>query len=177
MKLEKCKACGHDVSSKAEACPNCGHPIAAAKRAKAGNAGGLGCGVIMLAVIGFIAYAINEGQKIEEQEAANPTCVSDYKRCADNKDVVQHHNSKEHISLAVECEEAAKQAARYGTPEFSFLPFGTYYTGRSYVERGVAILIDKDAQYKNGFGAAEHVTATCLYDLKSDEARVTISTN
>jgi hypothetical protein len=177
MKLVKCKACGHDVSSKAEACPNCGHPIAAARKAKAQTTGGLGCGVIMLAVIGFIAYAINEGSKIEDQEAAHPTCVSDYTKCSDNKDVIEHHNSKDHILMAVMCEEAAKVSARYGTPELPFLPFGTYHNGRSYIDSGTAILIEKNAQFKNGFGAAEHVTATCFYDLKKDEARITISPN
>jgi predicted RNA-binding Zn-ribbon protein involved in translation (DUF1610 family) len=181
MKLEKCAACGHDVSSQAQACPNCGHPIALAAetkaRAKAQNRSSLGCGVVVLAVVGFFAYAINEGSKIEDQEKIHPTCVSDYTKCTDNKDVIDKHRNKNNIQMNIICKNTANDVAKYGTPDLPFFAFGTYYTGRSYVDSGTAILIEKDAQFKNVFGSAEHVTATCFYDLKNDEARVSITPN
>jgi zinc-ribbon domain len=175
MALAACPQCGHMVSPNAAACPACGHPIAAAKKQKAQTAAGIGCGGIMLVIIAFIAWAINEGGKIEEQEKAHPTCVSDYTKCTDNKDVVEHHQAHNGISMRVECETAAEQVAKYGKPDFPFLPFSTSRTGRSYIDSGTAILIENDAQFKNGFGASEHVVVTCYYDMKNDQARITIS--
>jgi hypothetical protein len=176
MALFACPQCGHMVSRKAAACPECGHPIAAAKKKKAQTAAGIGCGGIMLAIIAFIAWAINEGGKIQEREKAHPTCVSDYTKCTDNRDVVEHHQSKDGISMRVECEEAANRAARYATAEFPFLPFSSYRVGQSYIDSGTAILIENNAQFKNAFGASENVIATCYYDMKQDQARVEITT-
>lgn len=175
MKLQKCEACGHNVSSQANACPNCGHPIAAAKKAKAGAAGGAGCAVVLLAIAAVIAYAIMEGSNIQKEEAAHPTCVSDYKKCSDNKELIERHESGDHFRLSIECKSAAEKMAKYGAPELPFFSFGSYYAGRSYIDNGTAILIEKNAKFKNGFGATENVTATCFYDLKANAARVTVS--
>jgi hypothetical protein len=175
MALSTCPQCGHMVSPKAATCPACGHPIAAAKTQKAQTAVGIGCGGIMLVIVAFIVWAINEGGKIQEQEKAHPTCVSDYTKCADNHDLAEHHQSKDGISMRVECEEAAKRVAKYGTPEFPFLPFSTYRVGRSYIDSGTAILVENNAQFKNGFGASENVIAKCIYDLKNDQAEIEIS--
>jgi hypothetical protein len=141
------------ISPKAPTCPVCGHPIAAAKQQKKQTAAGIGCGGIMLVIIAFVAYAVHEGGKIQEQEKAHPTCVSDYTKCSDNKDAIENHRSKDGISMQVECEHAAKQTARYGTPEFPYLPFGAYYIGRSYIDSGTAVLVENNAQFKNSFGA------------------------
>jgi hypothetical protein len=175
MALIVCPQCQHRVSSDAVVCPSCGHPIAADTKQKAQSAGRFGCGTILLLVVGFIAWAVYEGGQIEEQEKANPTCVSDYTKCSDNKDVVENHHTKSGVSMKVACQVTAEDAAKYGTPKFSFLPFGSYYEGRSYIDSGTAILIENGAQFQNGFGAYEHVTATCLYDMKNDKAVVTIS--
>jgi len=134
-----------------------------------------GCLLLLLIVGGFLVYAVQEGGKLQEKEKARPTCVSDYTKCTDNEDVVEHHESKDHIAMNVMCKQAAKDAAKYGTPELPFIAFGTYYGGRSYVNNGVAILVEKDAKFQNAFGAMQHVVATCLYDMKQDQAKVTIS--
>jgi zinc ribbon protein len=174
MALSACPQCGHMVSPSAAACPACGHPIAATKKQKAQTVAGIGCGCVMVAVIAFFAWAINEGHNIEDQEKAHPTCVSDYKKCTDNKDVVEHHQSRTGISMTIECKAAAEQAAKYGTPELPFFAFGMYRSGRSYIDSGIAVLVENDAQFKNGFGASEHVIATCFYDLAQNQARVTL---
>ena len=129
----------------------------------------------MLGFIGFLAWIAHEGQEIIEQkkaqEAANPTCLSDYRKCSDNKDIVEHHQSKQDLPLGFECKWQAKKSARFGDPEVSF---DAFYKGRSNLENGIAILIDNDAKFKNAFGASQKVKATCLYDLKNDVATVKI---
>lgn len=115
-----------------------------------------------------------EGNRLEEAEKANPTCVSDYTKCKNNQELVEKHKNKDHISLPVECEAAAKRFAKYGEPNFPFIPFGQYFYGSSYIDNGKAILIEDGATFKNGFGADEHVTVRCEYDLKNDIADVTI---
>jgi hypothetical protein len=77
--------------------------------------------------------------------------------------------------MRVKCKEAAKRTARYGTPEFPFLPFSSYRVGQSYIDSGTAILIENNVQFKNAFGASENVIATCYYDMKQDQARVEIT--
>jgi hypothetical protein len=175
MVLSACPQCGHMVSPSAAACPACGHPIAAAKKQKVQRGTGIGCGVLMLVIIAGIAWAIHEGGNIQEREKAHPTCETDYTKCADNKDLVEHHLSKEHNYMGIECTAAGKRAAKYGTPDFPFFAFSIYRGGRSFIDSGAAILIEYNAQYKNGFGASEHVIATCFYDLKNDQASVTIT--
>lgn len=90
MNLSPCVQCGHMVSPKAAACPSCGHPIAAAKKEQAKRNAGMGCGIIMLVIVGGFTWIVHEGGKLVErdkaQEAANPTCISDYTKCVDNKD-------------------------------------------------------------------------------------------
>jgi hypothetical protein len=109
------------ISPDAVVCPSCGHPIAAAKKQKAQNAVGAGCGGFILLFIGLIAWAIYEGGNIQEEEKAHPTCISDYTKCSDNKDVIEHHQAKDGISMRVKCETAAEDVAKYGTPEFPSL--------------------------------------------------------
>jgi hypothetical protein len=47
--------------------------------------------------------------------------------------------------------------AKYGAPKFPRLYyFDTFYKGDNYPKTGIAILVDKDAQQQNGFGAMVH---------------------
>jgi hypothetical protein len=172
MALSHCPQCEHLVSPNATACPGCGHPIAAVKKQTAQTAAGIGCGTVMLVVIGLVAWAINEGGKIEEHEKVHPTCVSDYTKCTNNEDVVKNYKPKNGTYMSVKCRQAAEEVAKYGTPEFS--P-DTYRVGRSYIDSGTAVLIDNNARFQNGFGASVHVIATCFYDMKQDRAWVTIA--
>ncbi len=141
----------------------------------------MGCLFIVMVFFGFIWYVVSEGGKIrEEREAAektNPTCISDYTKCADNKELVERHHSKDDVSITVECKMMAKRMAKYGDPELPWVSFQTYYSGRSYIEKGVATVIEKDAIYKNAFNAAVKTTAICTYDLRKDEAMVKLVTD
>jgi hypothetical protein len=179
MNLIKCEACGHDVSPAAAACPNCGHPVSkvSVARPNKGKSLGAGCGgLFVIGIVGFFAYVIYAGSAIHEREKVNPTCVSNFQKCQDNTDLVEHH-SRDGISLAVLCKSAAQDTAKYGSPTFPFVPFGTYYSGRSYLDSGTATLIEKSATFKNGFGADERVSVICRYDLKADKAAIEIVRN
>lgn len=170
MALVKCPQCGHEISPNAAACPSCGHPIAEKRRG-----GRLGCLFYLFVIIGGFVLLYNWGKDIEDQEARSPTCVSDYKKCSDNEEVVERHKSKNHVSISVECLFAAKALARFGEPEFPSLSFTRYFPGHDYIERGTATLIEDDARFQNGFGAKEHVAVTCSYDLGADTAAVSVA--
>jgi zinc-ribbon domain len=177
MALRPCPQCKTPVSPKAVSCPKCGHPIAKSAYQKRQEFGA-GCGVVILVAIGaFVVWVTNEVDKIREAERTSPTCRSDYTKCADNKELVERHYSNHDALITVQCAFQAKQLAKFGEPELPWAPFKTYYPGRSYIEKGVAILIEKDAKYKNGFNASVRTTAICTYDLKRDVATVELVTD
>lgn len=185
MPLIECPECRKGVSDKAAACPHCGHPIAgygyydptAAERAqrllsdqptdgdvveKKGNRGCSGVGVLML--IGIVVL-IAIGSNKDAADKLNPTCKTDWHLCADNSDLINNFTD---ISRGqVSCKMEAEKLAKYGTPKWPWLSFSTFYRGKEYVQTGIAILVEKDAQFQNGFGAMVHSTVTCKYDLKS----------
>jgi hypothetical protein len=154
------------LSPNATVCSSCGLRLAAlrteADKAKAG------CGCISLVLFGGFVFF---GLIVHMVEKLHPSCVSDFMKCADNEDIVKNHRSKDGADISIECEWQAKNIARFGEPVATF---NTFYKGRSYLESGVALLIDKDAKFKNGFGVTHNVRATCLYDLKLDVATVSI---
>jgi hypothetical protein len=163
------------VSLSAAVCPACGHPIADAKKQKIRDGARAGCAGIVLLFFGLIVWVVIAGGNQQEKEKANPTCVSDYTKCSDNKDLIEHHRSKDGIYMNVICETAAQESAKYGKPKFQFPSFGSFYRGHSYIDNGVAILVDDRAMFQNAFGADVHVVATCRYNLKADQAVVTVS--
>ena len=67
----------------------------------------------------------------------------------------------------VECKQAANDRAKYGSPEWPWLAFSTFYKGNNYVTSGIAVAIERDAQFSNGFGAMVHSRVTCTYDLRA----------
>lgn len=185
MPLIGCPDCRTKVSDKAAACPRCGYPIAgsgsydptAAERAQrllndqprdedapTKSKGGGCAGVTALMLIGIVVLIVI-GSRQEATDKANPTCRTDWRLCADNSDLINNFTD---ISRGqVSCKMEAEKLAKYGTPKWPWLSFSTFRKGNEYVQTGVAILIEKDAQFQNGFGAMVHSTVTCKYDLKS----------
>ncbi len=183
MALIPCIQCGHKISPQAAACPQCGHPISvtpppipktaiSSEARKPQSAVAIGCGIVLLALAVLVIWAANEGRNLMEAEKANPTCVSDYAKCADNEELVNKHQSRDHVSISIECAQEAKKIARYGTPELPFLAFHRYSTGRAFIDSGTATLIEPDASYKNGFNASQNVTAICTYNLREDRTSI-----
>jgi hypothetical protein len=187
MPLIKCPECSKSVSDKAAACPHCGHPIAgygdydptAAKRAQrllrseATNddvpekKSNRGCGgVAGLMLIGIIVLIVI-GSRQDADNKANPSCKSDWRLCSDNADLI--NNFGDITRGQSYCKIEAEKLAKYGTPKFPWLAFSTFHKGSDYVKTGIAVLLEKDAQFQNGFGAMVHSTVTCRYDLNRQE--------
>jgi hypothetical protein len=92
-------------------------------------------------------------------------CRSDWTKCADNEQLV---NSYSDWSLVkVRCKRAANDSAKYGNPDWPWFSFGTFYKENNYVTSGIAVAIEPDAQFSNGFGAMVHSKVICTYDLRA----------
>src|SRR5690242_15818053 len=118
MALIKCPECAKDVSDAAAACPHCGHPIrqapptpaiatAAPERSattKPSSGAGKGC----LTMIGTIAALLIFGGIVKNSSLT--ACSSDWTKCADNEDLVDHYSDWYRVRSA--CQRAAEQDAR-----------------------------------------------------------------
>jgi hypothetical protein len=93
-------------------------------------------------------------------------CKDNWHLCADNSEMANNYSGWIHAQNA--CEEGATALAKYGTPAWphSWMPnFNTFRNGSDYKETGQAVLVERNAQFQNGFGAMMHSTVTCIYDL------------
>jgi len=185
MPLAKCSACGREVSTQAASCPNCGHPVAksgGSEFAMPKQVAGL---LAILVVIGVVAFVIVGKQTSDPPTAQNPTtppkpatqatppkpptqadlCRSDWTKCADNEQLV--NNYRNWSDVQVDCQYAANERAKYGNPDWPWIPFGSFYAGNNYISSGIATAIETDAQFSNGFGAKVHSRVTCRYDLRA----------
>jgi hypothetical protein len=101
----------------------------------------------------------------KEREAAENACRKDWAKCADNGEIVNKYSGW--TMVQVRCQMAATEQAKYGDPEWPWLAFGSYLRGTDYVKTGLAVAIEKDAKFQNGFGAKVHSQVMCKYDLRS----------
>ncbi|MGY3582405.1 hypothetical protein ACVIGB_000671 [Bradyrhizobium sp. USDA 4341] len=92
-------------------------------------------------------------------------CKSDWHQCSDNSDLMNHF--ADITRGMVTCRYAAEKLAKYGSPTFPFFAFGSFLPGSDYARTGIAVLIEKDAQFQNGYGAMAHTSVTCKYDLNT----------
>lgn len=134
--------------------------------------------VLAIAAIPVIASMVNrsntQASPAVTAEAAGPpapTCVTDWKVCADNADLANHYGRMFHIQRA--CQDSANEQARYGEPKWPndhwFLPpFGRFNKGNDYAKSGVVELFEPSVQFQNGFGAYVRTSATCTYNLRTE---------
>ena len=100
--------------------------------------------------------------KIAEAES----CKSDWHLCSDNADLINNFSAYEQGKWKYYCKEAATKMAKYGEPKFPWLfSFSSFYPGDDYVKTGKVVLVEKDAQFQNGFGAMVHSRVICWYDI------------
>jgi hypothetical protein len=161
MAMMKCRECGAPVSSEAETCPHCGvkNPIGESN----------GCFKYALYAMGFVILvgiisAFPSKESKDGEPPTVPTCKTDWKLCSDNGDLV--NNWRDWVGVRVACKMAAEESAKYGEPKFPWHYFDTYMKGKTFIEQGVALVIEPDAQFMNGFGAMVHSRVECRYDLK-----------
>ena len=170
MALKPCRECGAQVSTEAEVCPHCGvhsptarNPLAALgpSDSKESKKAGGGCAIAFVLIIGLIIL----GALFPKNPVETTPCRSDWTKCADNEELVNKYSG---WSLAqVNCKSKATEQAQYGNPVWPWFAFGSFYIGKEYVASGIAIAIEPDAQFQNGFGAMVHSRVTCTYDLRA----------
>jgi len=111
-------------------------------------------------------YKDAKSQSLTPQQYKQKTvCRSDWNKCANNEQLV--NNYKDWTLAQVKCKQAANEEARYGDPVWPWLPFGSFYPGKDYVTSGIAVAIEPNAQFQNGFGAMVHSRVICTYDLRA----------
>lgn len=166
MPLIKCPACGKDVSTQAASCPNCGHPLAKSGATKPPSKAYLGgLLAISLIVLVFAVFVNHTNQPGSTTTVQDDPCRSDWTKCADNGQLVNHYSDWTHVQR--ECKNAANDRAKYGDPDWPWFPFGSFHEGNNYVISGIAIAIEPDAQFSNGFGAKVHSRVACTYNLRA----------
>jgi hypothetical protein len=166
MPLIKCPACGKDVSTQATSCPNCGHPVAKSGANKPRRKSRLGGLLAILLILIAVSVVINHTNQPGSTTAVqDDSCRSDWTKCTDNEQLVNQYSDWSLVQ--VRCKQAAKDRAKYGSPDWPWLAFGSFYKGNNYVTSGTAIAIERDAQFSNGFGAMVHSQVICRYDLRA----------
>jgi hypothetical protein len=103
-------------------------------------------------------------RQYKTQKAA---CHNDWRQCADNEQLVNEWSGW--TMVQVRCKSAANDRAKYGDPEWPWLPFGSFFKGKDYVAKGKAVAVEPDAKFQNGFGAKLRVRVTCFYDLAGEK--------
>jgi hypothetical protein len=168
----RCRECNAKVWRNAEYCQRCGvrYPAKGDLLLRDSRPRGSARRVITLflaiCVLGWIGAKLGSGGNSGRMTTTVPSCETDWMRCANNSDLVNIY--LKNYSAQDACKAEAIERARYGDPKFpSLYYFGTFYTGDEYPKTGIAILIEKDAQYQNGFGAMAHSQVTCTYDLRA----------
>jgi hypothetical protein len=166
--MARCRECNAKVWRNAQYCQNCkGFPLLDEPRRGGGFLSGVGrlIGAVFIIIVIIAAFRGGSSGTGGSTATASP-CKSDWTRCIDNSDLV--NNYLEDHSAQNDCKSEAVKRARYGDPKFPWLYyFDTFYKGDQYPKTGIAILIEKDAQYQNGFGAMVHSEVTCTYDLRA----------
>lgn len=170
--LIECPECKGQVSDQAEACPHCGHPTKPSAREippaapTKSHTGRNGCLITLaiVAVLIFIGSLSSNNQSTPSDQATNG-CRLNWTKCADNEQLVNNYSQWDHVRY--HCEQEATDEAKYGTPKWPWYSFGTFLKGNKYISSGVAVAIEPDAQFSNGFGALVHSRVICSYDLRA----------
>jgi hypothetical protein len=169
MALKPCRECGAEVSTDAETCPHCGVRSPVAKGS--GKGSGIGRAIVILTILLIIGWAISTTNKPEsgstkpQEDPQISQCRSDWTKCADNAQLA--NNSWDYTVAEGRCKTAANDQAKYGTPKWPWLAFSSFRKGTDYVTSGIAVLVEPDAQFQNGFGAMVHSRVVCTYDLRA----------
>jgi hypothetical protein len=101
-------------------------------------------------------------------QARIKACKSDWQSCGDNENLIEHYGKMPEIKTA--CQRVTDQSAKYGDPDWSWVPFGTYYTGNAYIKTGIARLVDENVKIMNGFGSMVNAKVECAYNLRTESA-------
>jgi hypothetical protein len=101
-------------------------------------------------------------------QSAKGACYKDWHACADNA-MLANSNNATYQRAHIACKMQAESTAKYGSPTFPWFAFSTFYTGDEYIRTGIAVLVEKDAQFQNMYGAMAHSTVICQYDMNKND--------
>lgn len=91
-------------------------------------------------------------------------CRQDWSKCLDNDQLVNNYH--DWVAVQAACKVEADGRAKYDT-EWPWLAFSSYRKGKDYPTTGIAIAVEPDAKFQNGFGAKMRMRVTCTYDLRA----------
>jgi hypothetical protein len=170
--MARCRECNSKVWHNAEYCRHCGVHYPAEGNPLLPARSGIGPITKILSIMAlFLIFVMSLLGASGDKHAATvqptmPSCETDWTRCIDNADLANNYSS--YGSSEFDCKSEAEKRAQYGDPKFPWaFPFATFHKGDDYPKTGIAILIEKDAQFQNGFGAMVHSEVTCTYDLRA----------
>ena len=119
----------------------------------------------LLALFILIPAVMHQGNSTTTKSPEpEPACASDWTKCANVEDMANNFHGWSRAK--VDCEWDANKMAKYGTPEWPWIDFGSFYPGPV---TGKATLIEPDAKFQNGFGAMAHTRVVCEYDFRANK--------
>jgi len=128
----------------------------------------LGSLLIAAILCGIIAVGRNDTSSWDgPSKTPLSGCQADWRSCTTNLEVMNTWNGWSHVRG--ECKDAATAKAKYGDPKWPWFAFTSYLDSISFVKEGRALLVERDAQFQNGFGAMAHVQVLCSYDLAGEK--------
>ena len=147
MSLAKCKACGHEVSKKADKCPNCGEPL---KRKSVGCGGAIGA-VFLFVVIWAAVSSITDRQ--EGSTTPKPPLTAAEQRVEQISGQFSAWDGS-HRSLEKSVKVSLKDPDSYQHVETSYIDKGS---------EGIDVVMTYRA--KNSFGGYVVNRAAATYDI------------
>jgi len=126
--------------------------------------------VIFFVIVFAITYAIlPEDHRTPQEKTQDEACSENWKLCGDNEKLIDNTNWYAQITSA--CTIEAKKRSQYGEAKFPFLSFSNYRAGRDYIDTGIVLMREPNAQYQNMYDAYEHISVSCLYDLNQHKVQ------
>ncbi len=126
--------------------------------------------VVLVGIAGIMVAGKNSTASVVSVDSAKPvqeehSCKTDWKRCKDNSDLA--NNYSEYTDARTSCEIAANTKAKFGDPEWSWVPFGKFIPGNSIINLHNILMIDDSVKFQNEYGAMAHVSVNCLYNFET----------
>jgi hypothetical protein len=167
--------CNHQISDKTDVCQHCaGTPKRSGFDIFIWTAIAAIGGFCMIAksALGVSTNGVQIIDKVAEQEAQNPTCISNWHKCRDMSELMNSYRGMSYVRA--HCRSGAMRMAMYGEPKLpgplAELAFNTYpATSTDFLRTGILRLVELDAQYQNGRGIYVRSPVECIFDLSRKE--------
>jgi hypothetical protein len=154
------------------------------ERRKRRSAGiGAGLFVVLILVLGWALSQSQISPPTSAQSQASPstpatpastpaikTCRDDWTKCVDNEDMAHNYSKMDEARLA--CEIKLEHSVRYGTPEYWYVRFNSFFIGGDFPKTGIVKIVDDRVKIQNVFGAKVNSRVECWYDFNKKVATI-----